>query len=101
MRKIVAAVTLLVAGCIPAAGQKVTAEEYGEDWPFSVAEGRVDCRPSGALVFVADGTSYALTGHAKTRGYTPVDGIWIDSSAIPGTKVSLTSITNAAKALCD
>ena len=94
------AIVLLASACVPDPGQEVTAAEYGDDWPFTVAAGRVDCLPSGSLVFVADGTPYALTGLARAKGYRAVDPIWRDNPRIQGTKVPLQPITAAAEATC-
>lgn len=92
--------TMTLSGCLSEPGRAVTAAEYGDEWPFSVPSGRVDCRPSGSAVFVADGTTYALTGLAQSRGYADVGPIWLDNPKIPGTKVSLGAITKDALELC-
>ena len=59
---------------IVATGVVITAEEYGDDWPFSVDSGRLYCDPPGStVVFESDGVVYALNGRAmgkaKERGY--------------------------------
>lgn len=54
----------LPAGSNPLA---VTAEDYGEDWPFTVPKGFVACAPPGSnVIFTAEGRGiYALNGRAR------------------------------------
>ena len=40
-------------------GQLVTEAEYGDEWPFTVSQGYVDCRPVQVAVFRTSGTTYA------------------------------------------
>ncbi|PHR93480.1 MAG: hypothetical protein COA78_32785 [Blastopirellula sp.] len=46
-------------------GREVTAEEFGDQWPFTVDRGVVDCVKEMAYTFEADGKVYALNGFAS------------------------------------
>jgi hypothetical protein len=52
----------------------ITRNEVGYKWPFDAGSGTVAC-DGGALLFRAGGTTYALTGDGRSRGYASVDGI--------------------------
>ncbi|MBL4768339.1 MAG: DUF2511 domain-containing protein [Rhodobacteraceae bacterium] len=45
-------------------GRSVTAEEFGDQWPFTVDRGVVDCVDDLAYTFKANGKVYALNGFA-------------------------------------
>ncbi len=80
---------------------EISREEYGENWPFTVDSGRLECWRGPAAVFVADGTVYQLNGVAKQMGHAPIDPIWRDNPAIPGTKISLGPVIQRALKLCN
>ncbi|SEM67324.1 DUF2511 domain-containing protein [Halomonas caseinilytica] len=86
------------SGSMP--GVMVTASEYGNDWPFTVDSGRVDCKPVDAAVFTHDGTAYQLNGAASQRGYPAIDPLWRENPDIPGTKVSLGKMIDVALSQC-
>ncbi len=86
---------------------RVTAEEYGEHWPFSVPEGLLRCEGEGSLgavTFEADGVTYALNGTARSLTDLPdVHPIWLpDGDAPPelNLKKSLGPIIQRGLALC-
>lgn len=80
---------------------EISREEYGENWPFTVDSGRLECWRGPAAVFVTDGTVYQLNGVAKQMGHAPIDPIWRDNPAIPGTKISLGPVIQRALKLCN
>jgi len=80
---------------------EISRDEYGENWPFTVDRGRLECWRGPAAVFVADGTVYQLNGVAKQMGHAPIDPIWRDNPAIPGTKISLGPVIQRALKLCN
>ncbi|ASK18374.1 DUF2511 domain-containing protein [Halomonas sp. N3-2A] len=82
------------------AGELVTKDEFGENWPFTVDEGRIECREAGALVFVRGEFEYQLNGTASQLGYTSINSIWRWNPDIPGTRISITPIIQRAQALC-
>lgn len=63
---------------------EIAKPQYGAEWPFTVESGRLRCDPGSHVVFVADGTAYAINGSAKgaaaRNGYANVDAIWATQS---------------------
>ncbi|WP_404463095.1 YebY family protein [Vreelandella aquamarina] len=82
------------------AGEVITSEEFGDKWPFTVDDGRIECREAGALVFVHGDFEYQLNGVATQQGYTSINSIWRWNPDIPGTRISITPIIQRAQALC-
>lgn len=62
----------------PRNGMNVSAAEYGDKWPLSVPSGEIFCSGHGVATFKTNGVSYALNGTAKTAGYQPINGLWVD-----------------------
>lgn len=92
---------LLLALACSEPGKRITSAELGSDWPFTAEEAWVDCIRGAALVRV-EGTTYALTGYARSRGYPAVDPVWMDHPEIPApAKVDLGAVTERALALCE
>lgn len=82
-------------------GQSVAAAEYGEDWPFTVQQGTVDCLQGGAAIFRSEGKIYQLNGKAASLNYLPLDPIWRDNPEIPGTKINIGPMIKLALEQCD
>ena len=85
----------------------VTREQYGADWPFTVAEGSVRCllyNSQHLALFEVDGTTYAMNGTARSvagpRGYHDIDDIWLDDPKIAGAKISISPILTLALSVC-
>lgn len=84
----------------------ISAEASGEAWPFTVAELHLQCLPGRAVVVmdVESGTMYPLNGpaNAKARALAlePLEKIWRENPAIPGTKVSIGPVTEQGLQLC-
>jgi hypothetical protein len=74
---------------VPLAQQRtITRNEVGYKWPFDMGAGTVAC-DGGALFFRANGTTYALSRGAGTRGYANVDAIRrVQGSGPPSDPVS-------------
>ena len=66
-----AACILVVSGCTE--GKAIGRDDLGDEWPFVVDKGVVDCVGTREVVFRANGRTYALNGTAMTqatrRGY--------------------------------
>jgi uncharacterized protein DUF2511 len=60
----------------------VSRGEFGWQWPFSVGTGTLGCS-SGAVVFRAGGTTYAVNDAAKSRGFAPIEAIRLVGSSGP------------------
>ena len=64
---------LLVVATVSACGlapneRRVSRDDYGDGWPFTVEEGLLSCREFSSVVFTVDGTSYGVNGDARARG---------------------------------
>ena len=85
--------------------QFITGDEFGREWPFTVAFGRVSCHGPGEVYFTTeDRTIYTVNGLARSaRPNDPhVTAIWKDAPAgTPGGgKVSLHRVVQIGLALC-
>ena len=86
-------------------GVRVTRAEWGDDWPFTVDSGMVNCldpkgNKLGAAVFIYSGKTYALNGYAQSRGYRNIRPIWRDNPDIPGTKINIGPMIDLALDQC-
>ena len=75
----------------------ISESEYGNDWPFTVRQGRLKCTDS-AVTFEADGTTYAVNGTAQSRGYPRIDSIWKHGVTTP--RISISSVLHDGLVLC-
>lgn len=82
MRYLFLAVLISLAACgKDPATRAVTAAEFGERWPLTVAAGTLECvEPHGAVVLHANGQTYALNGIAGNmrprKGWRVLEEIW-------------------------
>jgi len=102
----------VVRGSDGRAVQTVTASEFGAAWPLTVQSADLRCllpvpdQPNlQALAVVSAGRVYALNGvaraHAARMGWTELlGGLWRDSPAADGTKVSIAPLIQRAQGLC-
>ena len=92
------------------AGLKVSQEEFGGRWPFTVLDGTLACEKGAWYTFEHDGTKYALNGAADSvselQGYSDLDPIWkpdltpIAGAPIPGKRMNLTEMLDLAGQQC-
>ncbi len=80
-------------------GLRVTGAEFGDAWPFTVAQGIVDCPEPSTAVFRSGGVAYGLNGIADSRGYPDIEPIWRDAE-IAGLKVNIGPMINLALQQC-
>lgn len=90
---------------------KVSKEQFGPSWPLIVDNGTLECRrvtgrdEARAVIFTHSTGTYALNGTARTlaarNGWFPVDSIWKNNPAIPGTKLSLGALIEPALKFCE
>lgn len=70
-------------------GEKITAEEYGQDWPFTVPAVLLDCEPPAYTVVRVGNTTYAVNGSARSKaakmGWRDLTEIWRDDPKSVGT----------------
>lgn len=90
---------LLLSAC-KTSGKEVSAADFGDRWPLTVPSGKVNCIKPNAAIFIHEGTTYQLNGMASQQGYTSINGIWRDNPSVPGTKVSISPLLEAALAEC-
>jgi hypothetical protein len=83
---------------------KITKQELGKDWAFTVDDGVLACDGKngvGAVTFTSGGKTYALNGAAKAGNkYEPVDSIWAEDPSIKGAKINIGSIIQRGLKLC-
>ncbi|MDZ4190748.1 DUF2511 domain-containing protein [Ectopseudomonas chengduensis] len=84
----------------------ISAEDFGNDWPFTFEEGYVACH-AGNAVTVMDaetGRMYSLNGAAKGKasalGLDDLEAVWLDNPEIAGTRVSVSAVIDTALKLC-
>lgn len=81
----------------------ITQEEFGDEWPFTVPRGKLECLPPGIVTFRVDHKTYAVNNLASSSGYPNIDKIWREKSQ-PGTdtttKVDILYIINKGLDLC-
>ncbi|MCK5720588.1 MAG: DUF2511 domain-containing protein [Thiomargarita sp.] len=58
--------------------QLITEQDYGEKWPFTIKEGKLECFPPGMITFSAGNIMYALNSLASSSGYADIKEIWRD-----------------------
>jgi hypothetical protein len=83
---------------------KITKQELGADWAFTVDEGILACDGKngvGAITFTANNKTYAVNGSAKqTNKYEPIDSIWAEDPSIKGAKKNIGTIIQRGLKLC-
>ena len=93
------AVALTFAGCGGDKGKEVSAKDFGDDWPFTVASVELFCEPNPPRAFVKapDGSFFALNASAKRlaqeRGWLEITTIlkpsrWIEEVPADYSKIS-------------
>ncbi|MDM8563956.1 DUF2511 domain-containing protein, partial [Candidatus Marithioploca araucensis] len=83
-------------------------EDYGEKWPFTLPNGELECYHPGIVTFKANGTTYAVNGLAKSRGYSDIDDIWKiapninpNKEGLQGRKMDIGNIIKKGLELCN
>lgn len=81
---------------------RISRDDFGDDWPFTVDEGILACVGVSEVVFKAGGKTYAVNGMAVGTGkYAEVEEIWADNPSIPGTKKNIGPIIDRGLELCE
>jgi hypothetical protein len=83
---------------------KISKQEMGAEYPFTVDKGILGCegkRGVGLVTFTANGKTYAVnkvdTGPKK---YPLKDAIWADDPSNPGSKIVITPVIQRGMQLC-
>ena len=93
--------TFSLAATLSAAPTKITKKELGDQWPFTVTEGVLACLPAGAVIFAAEGVTYAVNGTAKgLKKYAAIEKIWLPNPEIPGTRKKIGPVLDRGLKLC-
>lgn len=81
-------------------GMRVSADDYGDDWPLTVSSGTLDCQRE-AVTFTTQGTTYAVNGMAESHDLgVDIEPIWADNPEIPGTKKNIGPLIDDGLELC-
>jgi hypothetical protein len=99
----------LIVSASALAGPKielVSAEDFGDAWPFSVEEMHLLCM-SGNAVVASDpetGRMYPLNGTAKAMAsrlaLEPLENVWRKDPSVAGLRVSVSPMIEKGLALC-
>jgi hypothetical protein len=85
---------------VPPNSKRISKQELGKDYPFTVTEGDLTCK-SGLILFTANGQTYAVNGTAKTpKRYKPIDEIWAEHESIKGAKIDISKVIEMGLELC-
>jgi hypothetical protein len=80
--------------------KRISKQELGKDYPFTVSEGELTCRNS-LVLFTADGQTYAVNGTARTsKRFKPIDEIWAEDPTIKGAKIDTGKVIEIGLELC-
>jgi hypothetical protein len=75
-------------------------DDYGNAWPFTVDEGRVECS-AGAVVFVVGQRRYGLNDAARRAGETAPDAIVVRDDASNEPQIGYRTIVERGLRLCE
>lgn len=90
------------SGTNSSSGRSISRADFGDEWPFSVSSGRLECRNGGEVVFTSGGVSYGINGTARGTGsYAEIDPIWLPDPEIEGYNKSVGPVLDAGLELCD
>ena len=84
--------------------KSLSKDEFGDEWPFSVEKGSVECLDGHVVVFKANGDTYALNDAARLSGdYKNIRDILRPDANYPGRKImmDLSLIEFEGLKLCD
>jgi len=74
----------------------ITQDEYGEKWPFTIAQAKLDCTPPGIVTLSTHEKTYAVNDLASSQGnYDNLDEILKD-----GPEIDTNSILDKGLSLC-
>jgi hypothetical protein len=98
--KLTALSLVLILGACGESGVSVKRADYGNDWPFNVEEGVVDCVRGMNAIFSNAGVVYGLNGKAVQSGYLRINDIWRDDPDVPDTKIDIGPMIQLALKQC-
>ena len=70
--------------------KELSKEKFGEDWPFKVESGTVECLDGFEVVFHTEGQTYALNDAARVTGkFGNIKDILRPDANYPGKKIMM------------
>lgn len=106
MRTLLLGLLLAAPLALAAPPKLISAEEFGDAWPFVPEEMHLQCLPGNAVV-VTDpetgrmyGVNGPANGKARQLGLEPLSDVWAESKSIPGLKQSVGPVIEAGLKLC-
>ena len=84
-------------------GKLITKMDFGDKWPFTVNEGRLECE-GFAVIFHANGKAYGVNGAATgQKKYSDIKEIWADDPKYPdmNIKIDIGPIIEKGLKLCE
>lgn len=99
-------IMLLAIGCEAERGLPVSQEQFGEQWPLTLPNGRLSCiyfrgRRQIVTFISPDGKEYALNGQASNSGYfNSINSIQKPDPANPPAKKSIGVLIDKGLKLC-
>ena len=94
--------TAIVSGCSYSTNMKISRDDLGDAWPFTVNSGVIACNhPSSAVVFFTNEKMYAVNGVAKGQNrYADAREILRDHPSVAGSKIDIGPILDRGLKLC-
>lgn len=84
----------------------ITKDMFGDQWPFTVPKGELECLPPALITFKVNGIIYAVNALASARGYQSINRIWktdpnrLNEAGFPA-KVDILPVVHTGLALCN
>lgn len=106
MLRISAFALLGLLGSAAVAQDLISADDFGDTWPFTFEEGYVACHAGNAVTVMdaESGRMYPLNGAAMGKanalGLDDLGPVWRDNPEISGTKVSVGPVIEKGLTLC-
>lgn len=91
-----------INGCSYSTNMKISREDLGDAWPFTVNSGVIACNhPSSEIVFFTSEKIYAVDDVAKRmKRYADVREILRDQPSVAGSKGDIAPILQRGRKLC-
>ncbi|WP_052679286.1 DUF2511 domain-containing protein [Stutzerimonas stutzeri] len=106
MRKVLLGLLLASPLALAAPPKLISAEDFGDAWPFIPEEMHLQCLPGNAVV-VTDpetgrmyGVNGAASGKARQLGLDPLEQVWAANESNPSARVSVETVIEAGIKLC-
>lgn len=106
MRTLLLGLLLAAPLALAAPPKLISAEDFGDAWPFTFEEAHLQCY-TGRAVVVSDaetGRAYPLNGQAKAKaeqlGLDPLEQVWRKDPAIEGAKANVGAFIEQGLGLC-